>query len=146
MSHDPLSTVASWIAKAKDEPVSDDDLKILANTEFEAADPEIWKVFSNPAWQKECRDLGIIMRLASACLCKTKTELMSSLRGLIEQEDGWETFSEFIDSLSGAIERFQGFAKLLEGARSRGIAVVAALAFREEGKSVAGFGEPGGQS
>jgi len=101
----------------------------MATVEFEAM-PELFEHFKSRALDKEFRALGVDLRVAAACMARSKPELIEGVKNL-----GEEALDELINSLREAGETFRSFAELVEAAHMRQvIAAAAALGGAEERK------------
>ena len=105
----------------------------LAAVEFEAIGPEIAEAFrqafSNPGWNKECRDLGIVLRMATAIVQKTKPELIAIVETLVDgrHPEAADGFFELVTCYREFQRRLELWRRLLEAAEARQLIAAEAL-------------------
>jgi hypothetical protein len=147
MAQDPLSHVASWITPTLDteagstpanssieRPATAEE---AATIEFEPlGGPGAFDCFAIPAWNEECRDLGIILRFAGVLAQKTKPELVDYVRSVITDDgSGMDAFARHYQATQTAAERCEIFAKLLHAVNTRLVIATSTLEldFEREG-------------
>jgi len=97
-------------------PATDDfDIDEAAAMDFgEPAGPELLEQFEAVAWDRECSDAGVDLRIAAVMLEKSKEELIAFARGL-----GQAAVEEELGRLFDRQKQFSDLAALLESAAGR---------------------------
>jgi hypothetical protein len=113
-----------------------------AALKFDPLSPEIAEPFTNPGWDEECRELGVVERMAAAVLQKTKPELIATVRALADGKRGEEAedaFFELLESFRQFQDRLELWGRVLAAAELR--LLIAGSTIPPGGGEGAEFGE-----
>jgi hypothetical protein len=107
----------------------DRPLEGTGGVEFDAVGPEIAEPFANPRWDEECRDLGVVLRMAAIVVQKTKPELIAMVEALLDGRDqaAADAFVELLTCSREFQKRLELWRRLLEAAEIRQLIAASAL-------------------